>query len=1701
MLLSTTGKKEEAISSFRMALSVKPDYAEAMNNLGLTFKESGRFEEAIDCYEKAISTNSNYVEAYYNLGNVREKSGQADEAISYYRKALIINPGYAEAYNNLGGALLNKGIFDEAIENFRIAVSIKPDCTEFNNNYGNALIAANQINEAIVYLEKAISTDPHCAEAYSNLGNAFKENGQYEKAIDCYRMAMSIKPNYAEAYYNLGCILKVTGQLKEAIASYRQALIFKPDYPEAYNNLGNVLAATGQYDDAIASFKKAVSLKPEYTESFNNAGNVLRESGHLDEAEKSFRQALQINPDYPDAQFNWSMTLLLKGDFEHGWQKYAYRFLSKEFANTWPVLSIQQWQGESLHGKTLFVWDEQGLGDTIQFVRYIQNVKEDDVTILFKCKSALTNLLQSVPYIDKFVQDIETVKADYHIPLLSLPQIYNTTIDTVPDNVPYINANSGLKERWQERLKEDAGFKVGLVWAGNPEHGNDRFRSISLKSLSGLFNIAGVSVYSLQKGPGAEQLKEFAEDIRPVDMTEQLNDLTDTAALIASLDLVISVDTCVAHLAGAMGCPVWILVPANPDWRWLLEREDSPWYPSMRLYRQITLGDWGPVIQRISHDLQNRVTNRSTETSLASTEISIEINNTDDSQIKYDRDDSREESTTAAIQVAIQHHQSGQLREAEIIYERVLANEPDNIDANHLLGVIASQLGNNDRAIKLLQKSVVLNPEFAQAHNNLGNVFREQGNLNAAIDCFEKATVIKQDYAEAFNNMGYALKESGQIDKAIFNFKKAISLMSDYPDAQFNWSMALLQKGDFESGWKKYRYRFQKSDFSEQYPTLPVPAWQGESLQAKTLLVLFEQGRGDTIQFVRYLELIKEQNVQVVMNCPEELRSLLKSVKAIDRFVEPGIVISADYHVYLMSLPEIYKTTLHNIPVNIPYIYPDPERVSAWQSRLQNDSNFKLGLTWSGNNEHSNDRFRSVLLNELSGLLILKNVSVYSLQKGAGEEQISDLDQKIRPIDMTDEINNFADTAALIANLDLVISVDTCVAHLAGAMGCPVWTLLPANPDWRWLLEREDSPWYPSMRLYRQPILGDWGSTIARVAQELDERIKNRSTKNIIPDDSLAQTENSLAIDRCASLSNANRANESTITRILQKAVQHHQAGQFQQADELYRQILKLDPEHMYANYLSGMVANANGNNELAIRLLNNAIKINPGFADAHNNLAIVLKKSGQLELAISSYKRAVEIKPGFAEAYNNLGILLSTTGRHEEAILNYQKALSIRPDYAEAANNLGISFKETGRYAEAITSYKKAVAIKPDYAEAYYNLGLVAVCMENHNEAVDYYRQALSIKPDYADALINLGNILKETGKINEAIACYRKVLSVKPDFNEVWHMLSGCKKYTSYDDDVRRMEQLFCEDTVPEVQKIYLAFSLGKAFEDLKEYDRAFDCIRQANRLKRARYQYSISRDKALFEEQKNIFSEKFFAEHKQSGNMDSSPIFILGMPRSGTSLVEQILASHHLVYGAGELQHLANIFNEQKNDRSINSASMPGNSGAEYIKRIRRYSDSARHITDKMPANFRFTGFIKSILPNARIIHCMRDPMDNCWSIYKNYFSSMESYAYDMDEIVQYYNIYQDLMNHWHQVIPDFIYDLRYEELVSDPEEQVKKLVEYCELPWDEACLSFFNTERRVSTASDTQIRRPIYKDSVQLWRHYEKQLASYYEILSK
>ncbi len=527
------------------------------------------------------------------------------------REAHPINDASMVAFYNAAVALHQEGRRDEAAEAYRRLLLLEPEHPESLNNLSRILLEQGEYSTARRYLERAIGAKPDFAEPHFNLGELSRISGDLAAAAIHYRHATSLKPSMAEAWNNLGNILKQRGDLAGAIDCYRQGVRLQPELGETHYNLGSALREADDPEPAVRELMIALRLKPHYAEAYNNLGLAWKKLGAYDLAIDAFTRAVQANPESAEAHWNRSFFKLMMGDFSEGWRDYEWRYRIPEWRLVYPHrLDLPPWDGAVDKKKRLLVHDEQGLGDTLQFVRYLPRVRERCGWVILETRRELMGLLRGFPGVDELVERPQRpglfAGVDCCIPLLSLPRIFGTTVDTIPAEVPYLRPDPVKTTLWAERLKPH-GLRVGIVWAGRPEHSNDRNRSCPLGHFRPLADLSGISLMGLQKGPASAQAESvaFANSVRNIG--DDLHDFSDTAAVLANLDLLVSVDTAVVHLAGAMGKPVWVLLPTISDWRWMLNREDSLWYPTMRLFRQSHPGDWDQVFRRVAQEIRKMV--------------------------------------------------------------------------------------------------------------------------------------------------------------------------------------------------------------------------------------------------------------------------------------------------------------------------------------------------------------------------------------------------------------------------------------------------------------------------------------------------------------------------------------------------------------------------------------------------------------------------------------------------------------------------------------------------------------------------------------------------------------------------------------------------------------------------------------------------------------------------------------------------------------------------------------------------------------------------------------------------------------------------------------------------------------------------------------------------------------------------------------
>jgi tetratricopeptide (TPR) repeat protein len=598
------GRFVDAEAHCRAILDAEPNHFDAVNLLAIAHFSRGAHGDALASFERALAIRPDHADTLCNRGKALGDLKRFEEALASYEAALAIRPRDAEALFSCALILKERSRFDAALTYLDKVLAIAPQHGDALNVRGNTLKALGRFADALASYDRALVVRPGFAEALSNRGVVLHEMKRFAEALASYDRAIAARPDYVEALSNRGATLQALRRFAEALASYDRALAVKPDHAEALYNRGHTLLELGRLDEALASYDGALAGRPDYAEAFSNRGYVLHKMKRFDEALASYDRALAVQPDFADARHNEALCRLLVGDFGRGWEQYEARWETAQLAAMKRNFPQPRWRGShDLAGKTILLHAEQGLGDTIQFCRYVPCVAERGGRVVLEVQRPLHVLMRTLAGAAQIVSTGDPLPDfDVHCPLLSLPLAFGTDIETIPSATPYLYAPSSAVMDWERRLGAKRGPRIGLAWAGNPGHKNDQNRSIGLGPFMPLLDIDATFV-SLQKDVRAADAAVLNGRRDLVHFGDALANFSDTAALMSTLDLVISVDTSVAHLAGALGKPVWVLLPFVPDWRWLLDRETSPWYPTARLFRQDGTRTWDTAIARVHEAL------------------------------------------------------------------------------------------------------------------------------------------------------------------------------------------------------------------------------------------------------------------------------------------------------------------------------------------------------------------------------------------------------------------------------------------------------------------------------------------------------------------------------------------------------------------------------------------------------------------------------------------------------------------------------------------------------------------------------------------------------------------------------------------------------------------------------------------------------------------------------------------------------------------------------------------------------------------------------------------------------------------------------------------------------------------------------------------------------------------------------------------
>jgi len=1275
-----------------------------------------------------------------------QQRGDVKLAAELYGYLLDAEPDQPDALHFLGVLDYQNGQLQRGRERVEAAVRARPDNADFLGNLGTIYLSLNRTPDALRVYTRAVELAPNNLSHLCNLGVALSRAGQCDEAIGVARKVLAKKPGYAAALNVIGNAARQKGDFATAKDAFGQNMKNNPQDPEAWYNYGVVLQDLWDMAGARDAYDKAIALKPDVARYYVNHGAALMKLHDVAGAGRSYAKALALQSDLAEAHYNYAICQLLQGNIGEGAKHYDWRLKVDETSLSKPrAMSVPMWDGAIAKDKTVLLHSEQGLGDMLQFIRLAPAVAAMVGKVVVEVQKPLVPLLSyAFPDITIIAKGDEVPAHDLHCPLMSLMHALKLQLDDLPASmIPYLKADPARVAYWKDKLGNKPGRLVAINWQGNPKAKVDRGRSIALKLLAPVLSIPGIRFISLQKNDGAEQLDQLPPELRA--RIETLGDeydsgpgaFIDTAAVMACCDLVLTTDTAIAHVAGALGRPTYLMLKKTPDWRWLLERTDSPWYPSMRLFRQREEDNWQQVVAQVALALQPAMT---------------------------------------GLQAALAAHQAGQLDVAEEAYKSILTQNPDEPMARHHLGIIALQRGQGDvaethirqalllqpdnadalanlalalkaqsrfdEAVDVCQLVLQLQPQHAAAHNNLGNIYKAMGAGDKAIAQYRQAIALNPGHADNLHNLGLALIEAGELMEAEAPLRQAVKQAPDRAEYHFDLARCLLMRGhtaqDWASGWQEYEWRRKMGEFG-QYSEPNGPRWQGQVDKRIRLLIHAEQGLGDALQFIRFVAPVRARVGHVILVVPPQLKAILAKAPGVDEVCGYGEALPpAHMHIPLLSLPALLGITPDNVGVRGAYLPVSPAHLGRWQAWRARHPGRLVGLNWQGNPKARADVGRSLKLAQLAAFAKLQGVTFVALQKGQALEQLADLPEGfpllVPPAPFDDGPDAFLDTAALMTQLDLVITTDTSIAHLAGALGRPCWVMLKQTPDWRWMQARTDSPWYPFTRLFRQPQAGDWDSVIANVTSALQSWLQPAQSP---------QLEAALAL---------------------------HRQGQLAPSAQAYEAVLQQDPRNLVARHYLGVVLHQQGKSAQGEPLVQAVVAEKPDYAEAWGNLALIYKVQHKIDAAIEAFEQALKFDPANTDVRNNYGNLLTGIGAHDKAVVQFERAISLQPNRPDSYQNLGNAYADCEREDDAIRMYKRALALKPDYVHAMNGLGKVYRKQNDINAAIGIFREAIMADPRNADSWSNLGVCYREQARYREALEAYDEAIKWRPDHAECW-------------------------------------------------------------------------------------------------------------------------------------------------------------------------------------------------------------------------------------------------------------------------------------------------------------------------------------------
>jgi tetratricopeptide (TPR) repeat protein len=1063
-------KASEALMSFTEAIALSPDFAEAENHAGLALRELGRHEEAVVRFQRAVDIRHDYVAALNNLGGTCLQLGRLEEAEDPCKLALAFDSDSAEAYFTLGFVRWQQGRREEAVDHFYRSADLDPDSAQLRLTLGGLLHVAERFEEALQCYRQAEALSPDLPEMHNNFGATLLKLHRTEEAIGRFERALALKPDFADAYFNLGIAYSDGDRLEQAVGCYRRAIAINPGYAEAYNSLANALKAQGAVEEALECFRKALSLKPDYVDAHHNMGVTFNYLDRSTDAIACYEQAGRVKADHSESQLNLAITQLLVGDLARGWKGYEWRF---RLANTDQKLVARkfpyaQWAGQSLAGRAILVWGEQGIGDEILFSSMYREVIEVSGRCVIECVTKLLPLFsrsfpeaQVVPRNEPPHPSTQE-RFDYHSPAGGLARWLRPTVARFPARRGQLVAAPERVANWKERLAQlGDGLKVGFSWRSVNVKGERALHFTGLDRWKPVFGTPGVHFVCLQYDECGAELARVQEQLgvklHAFPEVDLFNDLDEAAALTRALDLVISAPTSVSLLAAALGVPTWQM-SWGVDWQ-THGTDRNLWFPAMTQFKRSWDQSWDEILALIAERLARHAAHG------ADPEVSrdaVPPSAAGEPQVK-------QQGLNEVLTQGESELRQDRLQDAAASYERAIALQSDHLGAHLKLGIVRYQQGLYEQADAAYGRVLELQP----------------GHISARV------------------NRALVRYQTGDFDAAVRDYEAVLQEQPDHPEAHVNLGLALLARGEFARGWQEYEWRFEQATLEERERSFPFPRWEGEDLTDKTILVWKELSVGSQLLFAGMFPELLARAGYCIIECTPKLAPLFaRSFPDCDvvprtepphPYTQHGI----DFQVPSGSLGRWLRTGLDTFPQREGYLVADPQRVARWKERLRElGAGPKIGFSWRSINTRGERALACTSPDQWRAILRTPGVQFVCLQYDECSAELqaarTAFGVPLHQFSELDLFNDLDETAALTRALDLVISAPTAASVLSAALGVPTWQF-HHGADWQ-MHGAPRHPWLPALRRFQRGAYQPWEEVMSEAAAELRRWLAGRGS-------------------------------------------------------------------------------------------------------------------------------------------------------------------------------------------------------------------------------------------------------------------------------------------------------------------------------------------------------------------------------------------------------------------------------------------------------------------------------------------------------------------------------------------------------------------------------------------------------------------------------